>query len=457
MKYTLLELAEAVAGKAYGEEASLFVTGVSIDSRTVRTGSLFVPIKGTNRDGHDYIEAAISKGATITLTEDAGKVPEGCPFVLVDSTTIALGKLAGHYRRRWGKTVLAVTGSNGKTTTKEILKSIMSQKYKTHCNEGNLNNHLGVPLTLLNMEDETEICILEMGMDHQGEIEYLTHIGLPDYAAIVQTGMTHIENLGSEEAIAMAKLEILKSMDATKVFIYNADGEVLNQVMGNTSISPKKVAFGIQKGQYRGKLLSEDEKGFDFTVTYEGGVDCYRLNLIGSYNIYNALCAITFGYLFGIRAKDIQKALLEVKLPGKRMELMKGLLSTTILNDCYNASPDSMKAALDYIKLKKAKRKIAVLGDMVDMGEYANKTHATVGKLLHESGVDYLLAMGSKKEHYALGAMMGGMDNKNIYLADCMDDLIRQLKTWIKEEDLILIKASRFMNFEVIAESLKES
>jgi len=451
MEYRLSQIAEITGGTLLGGDA--VVTAVVTDSRLSAPGVLFVPLLG-NTDGHNYIPGAVNLGAC-TLTERADACPEGSRAVLVKDTLKALGQIAAYRRQEWGGTVAAVTGSNGKTTTKELLSSVLGRMGKTHKNAGNFNNHIGVPLTLLAIPDDAEFAVVEMGMNHAGEIEYLTQMARPDIAVIVNSGMTHIEYLGSVENIAKAKLEIALGLPETGTLIVPADNAVLMGELGKQNLKNPIRTFG-PGGDLTGKVLSDQgARGFEMEVT--AGDERFTLHcpIPGLYNMNNVLAALSVAKVLGADA-EVMAGGIEAAVPAQnRMEVIEHKKGYILINDTYNASPDSVRAALTVLSGMNARRRIAVLGDMLELGDHAAIAHAGATRSLKEQKIDLLFACGTYAEHYALGAKMSGLDSGSIRIFDRQEKLTACLQSLLKEGDVVLVKGSRGMKMENIVQALR--
>lgn len=432
------------------------INGVCIDTRKLQKGNLFIPFKGQNVDGHKFVEDAIKNGAGGALWQkDVPNPPTDLPILVVENTEKALQELARSYRSELQIKVVGITGSNGKTTTKDIVTAILSEKYKVQKTEGNYNNHLGLPITLLSLNEETDIAVLEMGMSAKGEIEFLTQMAKPDIAIITNIGEAHLQDLGSREGIAEAKLEITKGLSKDGLFIYIGDEPLLKE---------QEHLFNNFRVQSFGKGRSNDiypisiekkETGSLFTTNLTEETELY-LPVLGDYNVVNSLAAILAAFDLGLSIGEIKAGLESLKLSAMRMELHSGLQGTKIINDAYNASPTSMKAAIHMLEeLDASSAKIVVLGDMLELGENEVNFHHEVGKVLNPEKIKYVFTYGKLGEKIAESA-------REVYLQDRVfafldkKELIQSLKSIIIGNEWILVKGSRGMELEVVVKGLTE-
>jgi UDP-N-acetylmuramoyl-tripeptide--D-alanyl-D-alanine ligase len=399
---------------------------VETDTRKDMAGKLFIPLAGENFDGHDFIEDALEKGAVAALSRNAIR-SETTKIIKVNDTKQALLDLAEYHKSLFDVKTVAVTGSVGKTTTKEMIAAVLSKKFNALKNEGNFNNEIGLPLTVFKIEPATETVVLEMGMNHFGEIRKLSKVARPDVCVITNIGTAHIEFLGSREGILKAKREIFEYMKPGGKVILNGDDYLLR------TLNIRKTLFGLSKGcNLRAEEVGEDSfryKGADF-----------KLKLPGKHMIQNALCAAAVGEAFGVPLLDIKSAIEEFSGGKMRQEIIK-TKNYTIINDAYNANPDSMKAAIEVLKKFPGGRKVAILGDMFELGERSGQLHAQVGEYARD--LDVLIAAGDDARFY----------NAEYYFP-LKENLIKSLDKILKTGDVVLIKASRGMKFEEIANEL---
>lgn len=424
---------------------------VCTDTRKITPGSLFIAIKGDNFDGHDFAAKAIESGARAVLCEkDCGL---GENQIVVESTRQALLDLAGYYRSLFNIPVIGITGSVGKTTTKEMTHAVMSSKYNTLKNEGNLNNEIGVPLTLFRLEKTHEAAVIEMGMSGFDEISRMTKAVKPDVAIISNIGVSHIEKLGSREGILSAKLEILHGMRADAPLILNADDDMLITVRPGTH---PVTYYGIanEKSMFKAFEITSKEDETELTVGFGGGSGRVSLPFPGRHNIYNALAAVAAGSFFGVEPFEGFEALKNYVPAGMRQRINKKC-GITFIEDCYNASPDSQAAALAVLGSMSAKRKIAVIGDMLELGEVSETAHYGVGIKAAENGIDAVFTYGERSLQTAKGAADG-----NISCVKSFDDkkkLADELVDCLEEGDAVLFKASRGMKLEDVIYAVYEA
>lgn len=420
------------------EEAE--VIEICTDSRKVTPGSLFVALKGERFDGHAFLQQALDMGAAAVMGETAF---DGKPYLRVKSTSQALLDLAAGYRRQFSIPVVAITGSVGKTTTKEMVAEVLSQKYCCLKTEGNFNNEIGVPLTLFRLEDRHEIAVLEMGMNHFGELSRLTRAAAPDAVIINNIGMSHIENLGSQEGILKAKLEILEGLQPGGTALFNGDDEYLSRANPACNV----VRYGCGEGcQLRAEKIEAENQLFSFVCKELPGR--VTIPMLGRHNIYNALAAIAAGLLFQVPEEKIIRGIEQTQSVGMRMKTEQHGGITVIL-DCYNANPDSMRAGISVLKETKGGRKIALLGDMLELGEYSARAHFDVG--VFASGLDSVLTVGSVSEQICRGAE--GVSVKKHFTTN--EEACNFLESYLHKGDILLIKGSRGMKMEEIWDWIK--
>lgn len=445
-KLTIEDVLKATNGKIVSGSEETQINGLTTDSRAVSGGKLFVPLVGEKFDAHDFINAAFDLGAAAALCHKDTDGMLGKTIIKVKDTRIALGDIARYYKQKYNVPTVSVTGSVGKTTTKDMLYAVVSQKYNTLKTPGNFNNDIGLPLTVFMLEKEHEAAVLEMGMNHFGEIDYLASIALPDVAVITNIGMSHIENLGSQEGIFKAKTEVLKYLGKDKTLIVNGDDKYLSTLKGNTEC--KVIYYGITNPEndiYAKDIEDNGINGIAFNAVIDGKEYTVKVQNAGRHNVYNALAAICVGRQLGIDTDDAIKGIYECEYTAMRMSVTqeKGM---TIINDCYNASPDSIRAALSVLDGTKAERKIAVLGDVLEMGEFAKDAHYDLGKSV--TNADILITVGENARYIAEGAKDNGMEN--VISFDKTLEAQKYCADIVREGDAVLIKASRGMHFEDI-------
>lgn len=462
IKRTLAQLAEMCGGTlsdfaAYGE---IHVEGVFTDSRKLVEGSLFIPLVGERFDGHEFVQACLEKGAAGALWQkDHGVPPQGGAIIVVEDTLAALQGLASAYLAESKTSVVGITGSNGKTTTKDIVDAILSTTFKVHKTQGNFNNHIGLPLTVLSMEQDTEIVILEMGMSGRREIETLSLIAQPDVAIITNIGESHLLQLGSRLEIARAKAEIAAGLKPGGLLIYNGDEPLIKQVLAEAETKQpegmKRFTFGLQtdNNDYPTGLMNA-QNGVVFT-TKQLGEHALTLPLLGTHNVVNCLAALAVARHFGVKAEQIASGLSQLKLTGMRIEVLHGISGLTMLNDAYNASPTSMKAAIDVLEgLKGYRSRVAVLGDMLELGPQEQELHRGIGEYITPGKMDMVITYGPLSANIAEGAKQH-MPAEAVHAFENKEEMTRYLLEKLHPRDVVLFKASRGMKLEDVVESLK--
>ena len=452
IKRTYAEIATMAGSvETFEQYANVQINGITIDSRKIEAGQLFIPFKGERTDGHQYVADAIKQGAAAAFWQkDVPNPPENLPLIFVDDSLKAIQALAKSYLRQLNVKVVGITGSNGKTSTKDITTSLLSLKYKVQKTEGNYNNHLGLPLTVLGLEEDTDIAVLEMGMSGRGEIDFLSRLAEPDIAVITNIGESHMQDLGSREGIAEAKLEILNGLKDKGRFIYFGDELLLSSRMKNSKVDTK--TFGMDHANDLYPLeINALENGSAFHINKIAAP--FQLPVLGNHNILNALAPMLVAEYFDIPYEEMNKGLQSLKLTNMRMELVEGKSGVKIINDAYNASPTSMLAAIDVLKkLPGYDQKIAVLGDMLELGDKEESFHYQMGERLED--VDYVLTYGKLGSFIAEGA-------KTVLPADRVfaffekEPLIDKLVSYLNEETVVLVKASRGMKLEEIVKAIQ--
>lgn len=433
----LSQIANAVGGE-YNRDAEF--NAVCIDTRKITKGCLFICIKGERFDAHEFANEALEKGASAVMIHSDIE-PDGA-YIRVGNTSKALLELGGYYRSLFDIPVVGLTGSVGKTTTKEFTYLVVSAGYKAIKTQGNLNNEIGMPQTLFTIDDSTEAAVIEMGMNHFGEISRLTNQSRPTLAVITNVGISHIENLGSREGILKAKLEICEGLPDGAPLILNGDNDLLSGVKDERL---NVVFFGIENGDFRANNIVENDFSTSFDVKYFGNVQHITIPTVGIHNVYNALAAFAVGYYLEIEPQKAASALKDYVPAGMRQKLVK-VGEIVSIEDCYNASPDSMRAALNTLNGVKANKRIAVLGDMLELGDYSFEAHSSVGKMAAECNIDILLAYGSDARAYVSSAKENGLEQA--YYFDDKQSLSERLLELTEDGDAVLFKGSRGMKLE---------
>mgnify|MGYP000907684964 CR=1 FL=1 len=448
-----LDVSRAVDGQL-AADGNIMIRSVSTDTRSLEPGCLFVAIRGERFDGHSFIQEALDKGAALVIAEKGANVPEGAPVVLVDDTVRALGRLAEYHRSRFDIPVVAVTGSVGKTSTKEMIAATLSAKLKVHKSRGNFNNEIGLPLSVLELDESHQAAVFEMGMRGFGEIDYLSRIVRPDIAIITNIGISHIERLGSRQNILKAKLEIIRWMKDGGVLILNGDDELLSGLRG--LLEQKTLFYGMDEScdVRANDLLSKGEEGVSFSVRYKGREHRYFVPAPGIHNVQNALAAISAALVLDFDDETIERGLLSYTGDRMRMNITE-VDGIKVINDAYNAAPASVSSAIRVLcEIGAGRRKWAVLGDMLELGDWAEEAHREIGMQVAEAGIDYLVAVGDLARWYVEGALDHGMPLENTRLFQDADDARAFISQKIAKGDVILFKGSRKMNLDVLADRL---
>lgn len=448
---------EAVEGSLNYGNPHAVVTGVSTDSRKVKKGDLFIPLKGSIFDGHDYIDKAIESGAQAVLTHIDIEVPsKDITVIKVKDTLKALGDLAKYYRKKFNISFIGITGSVGKTSTKDMVASVLGQHFNTLKTQGNFNNEIGLPLSILNLDQSHKAAVLEMGMSSFGEISRLTSIVKPDIAIITNIGMSHIEKLGSRQNILKAKLEILEGLNSKGLVILNGDDNLLSGMRGLLDFRTK--FFGMEEEvDYKAENIRlSGEKGSSFEIRIDNVDYEVQVPAPGIHNVYNALAAIATAIELEIPMESIIKGISSYLPEKMRMDIFE-VSDVKIIDDTYNANPQSMEAALNVLaEIGNNCRKVAVLGDMLEMGDWADKAHMEIGKLAILKGVNYIITVGNKGKKIAKGALAAGVYPGNVKMFENNTLAWEFLNEFIMPGDVVLVKGSRGMKMEEIIQKLKE-
>lgn len=434
MKLTIKEITKACNGKFIGDDDTLEITSYSKDTRTIKKGDCYVAIKGETFDGNDFLDKARDLGASCAI---ANKVVDNLPTILVDDTILAIQKLATYVRDKSNAFVIGITGSAGKTSTKDMIASVLSEKYKVLKTPGNLNGQIGLPLNILTYEDEP-VWVLEMGMNNFGELDKLSRIAKPNAAVITNIGTAHIGILGSRENILKAKLEIVNGMNEEGTLILNGDNDLLKTVKDKRNI----ITFGMDSNnnlQASNILVNKD------STTFSCSNITYNVPVPGEVFVYNALASIAAGKLLNLSNEEIKRGIETFKMSGNRMNLTKTKYYT-ILNDTYNANPDSVKSVLKTISSYQ-ERKVAILGDMLELGTYEKELHESVGEYLNGK-IDVLITIGSLSKH------INDKFNGEKYHFDNIEEVEKQITSILKPNDYVVLKASHSMRLEELANYL---
>ncbi len=454
------EIIQATKGKLIKGNPEAECEKFCRDTRIIKQGDTYIGIKGENFDGNTLWQQAFENGAETVIVQgidfknqDIEKY-ENKNIIEVEDTIKALADIATYKRDLFGKefSVVGVTGSVGKTSTKDIIANVVSQKYETLKTQGNNNNEIGLPFTIFNLKDH-EAAVIEMGMNHFGEISKLTKIAKPTISVITNIGTSHIGNLGSRENILKAKLEILEGMDLPKVIINN-DNDLLHKWYEENKNKIEIHTYGIENNSdIMAKQIELSEDGSKFVADNKLENINITVPVGGNHFVYNALCAVTVGKVLEIENKDIQKGIEEFELTKKRMDIRQLENGAILINDSYNASYESMKASIEYLATHTGERKIAVLGDMFELGEYSIELHRKVGEEVAKNNIDILLCAGENSKYIIEGAKKINKDI-NAELFREKEEITKKLSSEIRKGDVILVKASNGMKFFEICQKL---
>ncbi|MGD6887434.1 UDP-N-acetylmuramoyl-tripeptide--D-alanyl-D-alanine ligase [Staphylococcus shinii] len=449
IEVTLEQIQEWIPCEIDNEYMDQGIQGISIDSRDIKSQNLFIPFKGENVDGHKYVAQALKDGAGASFYQKGMPLDERVdgPIIWVEDTLTALQQLAKAYLEFVNPQVIAVTGSNGKTTTKDMIESVLKPQFKVKKTQGNYNNEIGMPLTILELDLDTEISILEMGMSGFHEIEFLSNLAEPNIAVITNIGESHMQDLGSREGIAKAKSEITVGLQPGGLFIYDGDEPLLepyvNQLTNVDLISIGKNSTNSLVSQ----MESINNDGIAFTINEE---ERFELPILGEHNMKNATIAIAVGKRLNLSYDTIFNNLSKVQLTGMRMQQYHTSDNSLVINDAYNASPTSMKAAIDTLTVMDG-RKILVLGDVLELGPDSQIMHEQIGKYLDGKAIDTLFTFGTESQYIS---NVGKQYVNHVEHFEDKQKLIQTIKTYVQPEDKVLIKGSRGMKLEEVVEVL---
>ena len=451
-KITIAEVAQATGGKILSGNPEDNFDCIGKDSRAVKQGMFYIAIKGENFDGNKYAESAMKNGAMGCLVSE--EIKSDKPVVLVEDTIKALGKLSKYYRNKFDIPYVGITGSVGKTTTKDMIACALSAKLNVMKTQGNCNNHIGLPLTLLTLEEQNEIGVTEMGMSGFGEIDYLASLVEPETAVYTNIGLSHIENLGSKENILKAKCEMLSHLKKGGTVVLCGDDDLLWKL--SKEIEYECITYGVENKNcdcFADDIRQSGETEMEFTIHYEGESFKARIPVLGDHNVNNALAAFVVARKYGVDAESILTAL-SMFSPGAMRQNIVKTKGITLINDCYNSSPSSVQAGLKTLRQITGTRKIAVLGDMLEMGEMSEQLHRSIGDYIIETKTDYIVAVGDMSRFIIEGACEKGFDRNNAHFFNTNSEVNEFLDKFLKEGDAVLIKASRGMELEEIVDHI---
>jgi UDP-N-acetylmuramoyl-tripeptide--D-alanyl-D-alanine ligase len=454
MKLQLHRVAE-YTGAVGTFELDAVAEGYSIDSRSIKPGEIFFAVKGERLDGHDYVEAALQNGALAAVIDRkrVARFSDTSKVLVVDDTLLALQSLGAAVRRRWGKPLVAVTGSAGKTTTKEAIAHVLAARFRVMKSEGNLNNHFGLPLQLLKLEPEHEIAVLELGMSHAGEISALAKLAHPDIGVVTNVAPVHLEFFSSVAEIARAKYELIQELHSGAVAILNADDEYVSQF--GRDFHGKVVHYGIhhQANVCGDKVESLGDKGSRFELVANSVRQEVTLPLLGEHNVYNALAAAAVAMERGLTPTEIAGALATLSPADKRGQKLS-IAGATVINDCYNSNPKALQSMVDALAAMLAKRRIVVAGEMLELGPQGEALHFEAGRHMAEKKIDFVLGVRGLAQQIVDGAKAAGTPAKFVSTPE-------EAGAWMKDEvgtgDVVLLKASRGVRLEKALDTWKSS
>jgi UDP-N-acetylmuramoyl-tripeptide--D-alanyl-D-alanine ligase len=452
MKLMLSKIAEFVS--AEGEFApEEVVQGYSIDSRTVGPGQLFFAVKGERLDGHDFVEQALEKGATAAVVrkDQLSRYPRKPRLLAVEDTLVALQTLATAVRKLWGKPLVAVTGSAGKTTTKEAIAHVLSARFRVLKSEGNFNNHFGLPLMLLKLEPEYDVAVIEMGMSHSGEIRALAKIAQPEIGVVTNVAPVHLEFFDSLAGIARAKYELIESLPAGAVAVLNDDDEYVSQF--GRDFKGKVVMYGTRAtADVRAERIQpKGTEGAEFDVVIEGVREHVKLPLVGEHNVLNALAAVAVGLERGLKPSEAVGALATLAPADKRGQVLQ-VGNITVINDCYNSNPKALEAMVNALATMAATRRIVVAGEMLELGPAGEEMHRRAGEHIAEKKIDLLLGVRGLAQAMVEGARDAGLAAEFVATSE---DAGEWLARETRDGDVVLLKASRGVKLEKAMEVWK--
>jgi UDP-N-acetylmuramoyl-tripeptide--D-alanyl-D-alanine ligase len=456
MKLALSKIAEFIsaAGDFPRDEVA---QGYSIDSRTIGPGELFFAVKGERLDGHDYVDAALEKGAAAAVVQktELHRYPDKARLLAVDDTLVALQTLATAVRKLWGKPLVGVTGSAGKTTTKESIAHVLGARFRVLRSEGNFNNHFGLPLMLLKLEPEHDVAVIEMGMSHAGEIRALAKIAQPEIGVVTNVAPVHLEFFDSLAGIARAKYELIESLPASGTAVLNADDDYVSKFgrdfKGKVVTYGTRTTAGFHIDVRAENVQTRGAEGSEFDVVLAGGREHARLPLVGEHNILNALAAVAVGLARGLKLAEAVGALATLTPPDKRGQVLQ-LGNITVINDCYNSNPKALHAMVDALAAMKAGRRIVVAGEMLELGPAGAEMHRAAGEHIAEKKIDALLGVRGLAQGMVEGAQQAGAHAEFVATPE-------EAGEWLAREtrdgDVVLLKASRGVKLEKALETWK--
>lgn len=448
---TLSEILKAVNGEIILKGNIDKFNSICTDTRKIKSGDLFIALKGDNFNGNDFIEKAVESGAALCIADEIkfnlNNITDAW-IIKVKDTKQALLDLAKYYRSRLNTKIIGITGSTGKTSTKDLTAAALGSRYKVFKTKGNFNNEIGLPLMIFSLDNSYDIAVLEMGMNNLEEIHRMAEAARPDAAIITNVGITHIENLKTQENILKAKLEITNFFNKESLLIINADSPMLRDMDYKKS---RLITTGIEgENNYKAYdiVLLDTSVRFKLELNGEKFPEEFQIEVPGKHTINNALLAIACSMEYGVSLDEINKGFRELEKTSMRLDIIKG--KYTIINDCYNANPDSMKSGLEVLNNFKCNRRIAILGSMGELGDKSKESHKMIGEFAKKSNVDFLITLGIYNEEFKQGF------GENCLCFEDYDEAVNAAKAILKEGDVVIVKASRSMKFEKIVDKLKE-
>ncbi len=451
MELSLNEILEAISGKVIVEGKTDF-NKICIDTRKIERDNIYLAINGERFNGNKFVVEAFEKGASIAIVDeilfDTKEIKQGKTVIKVENSEKALLDLASFYRKKLGIKIIGVTGSCGKTSTKDLIAAFLSYKYKVFKTKGNFNNQIGLPLMILELDSSYDVAVLEMGMSDLGEIDILANCARPDIAVITNIGLSHIENLKTQDNILKAKSEIFNYFDENNTLIINGEDNYLLKIK-NKCFEIIRIGYNHEYDVYASNIILKEDNT-SFTINDKEREFNFEIPMAGKHNVLNSMLAIAVAKKLNVSFSQMEKGIKNLEATSMRLQVIKKELFT-IINDCYNASPDSMKSSIDVLNSYKNRRKIAVLGTMNELGDESINAHKEVGYYAKDK-VDLLIAIGNYKECYK-----DGFGSDNIITFEDKNEFIKNVNTIIKKDDVILVKASRGIRFEEIVNSLEEA
>jgi UDP-N-acetylmuramoyl-tripeptide--D-alanyl-D-alanine ligase len=452
------EIISGLSGRLIQGKLTRKARGVSTDTRSLVPENLFVALKGPHFNGQDHVRQAFEKGAAAVLVSEPiplGMVPADKGVIEVKDTLTALGDLAGLWRRKFPVILTGISGSNGKTSTKEMLAAILDLEGPTLKNPGNLNNWIGLPLSLFFLEEDHRFAVMEMGMNHSGEITRLCQIARPSVGLLTNIGPAHLEAFGTLEAVAKAKGELFEALESDHWAVINWDDPRIRELY--RTCKARKITFGLTpEAQVRAERLERSDQGVRFRILFQGEEEVF-LPFLGEHNINNALGAAATALALGLTLQKVKKGLENFHLPEHRLQIKKGIGGVRLIDDTYNANPASMKAALKvFASLRQGKRGGLVLGDMLELGDQGVAAHREIGRLIGEMGVDYLLCLGPLSQELMKEAQQAILPPIKSFWGSNPKEIIDLLPGIIREGDWLLVKGSHGMDMEAVVRALED-